>query len=118
MPMLIIFATAMIGVLVEAFAPRSQRYVVQVSVALLGLLGAMGAVIVGLDHQGSTLAGAVVMDGPALFLQGTILVLAALSILAMAERFDGVGADAFTAQGASAPTPSKRSAMARMLSAA
>ena len=113
MPMLIIFATAMIGVLVEAFAPRPQRYVVQVSVALLGLLGALGAVIVGLDHQGSTLSGAVVMDGPALFLQGTIVVLSALSILAMAERFDGVGADAFTAQGAATPGSAQEAAAVR-----
>ena len=103
LPMLIVFGAAMIGVLVEAFAPRTQRYAAQVGVALVGLVAALGAVVLGVDHQGITLAGAVVVDAPALFLQGTVLVLAALSILAMAERFDGVGADAFTAQGASAP---------------
>ena len=91
LPMLIVFGTAMIGVLVEAFAPRARRYVAQVGVALVGLLAALVAVVLGLDHQGSTLAGAVVIDGPALFLQGTILALSVLSVLAMAERFDGIG---------------------------
>jgi NADH-quinone oxidoreductase subunit N len=113
MPMLIVFGAAMIGVLVEAFAPRPQRYAAQVGVTLVGLVAALGAVVLGLDHQGSTLAGAVVVDGPALFLQGTILVLAALSVLAMAERFDGLGADAFTAQGASAPGSAQEAAAVR-----
>jgi len=113
LPMLIVFSAAMIGVLVEAFAPRAQRYAAQVGVALVGLVAALGAVVRGLDHQGSTLAGSVVVDGPALFLQGTILMLSAVSILAMAERFDGVGADAFTAQGASAPGSAQEAAAVR-----
>jgi NADH-quinone oxidoreductase subunit N len=45
----------------------------------------------------------VVIDGPALFLQGTVLVLSVLGVLTMAERFDGVGPDAFTPQGAATP---------------
>jgi len=113
LPMLVVFATAMIGVLVEAFAPRNRRYGAQVSVALVGLVVAFVAVVLGVDHQGSTLAGAVVIDGPALFLQGTILALSVLSVLAMAERFDGVGADAFTAQGAAAPGSPQESAAVR-----
>jgi len=113
LPMLIVFGGAMIGVLVEAFAPRAQRYAAQVGVALVALVAALGAVVLGLDHQGITLAGAVVVDGPALFLQGTILVLSALSVLAMAERFDGLGADAFTAQGASAPGSAQEAAAVR-----
>ena len=112
-PMLIVFGGAMIGVLVEAFAPRAQRYAAQVGVALVALVAALGAVVLGLDHQGITLAGAVVVDGPALFLQGTILVLSAISVLAMAERFDGLGADAFTAQGASAPGSAQEAAAVR-----
>ena len=113
LPMLIVFGAGMIGVLVEAFAPRTQRYAAQVGVALVGLLAALGAVINALDHQGRTLAGAVVVDGPTLFLQGTIVVLSAMSILTMAERFDGAGADAFTAQGASAPGSAQEAAAVR-----
>src|SRR5665647_518511 len=111
--MLIVFATAMVGVLIEAFAPRTLRYAGQVGVALVGLVAALVAVVLGRDHQGSTLAGAVVIDGPALFLQGTILALSVLSVLAMAERFEGVGADAFTAQGAATPGSAQEAAAVR-----
>jgi NADH-quinone oxidoreductase subunit N len=113
LPMLVIFAAAMVGVLVEAFAPRASRYRLQVGIALLGLVAALVAVVLAVGHQGNTLAGAVVIDGPALFLQGTILALSVLSVLAMAERFDGVGADAFTAQGAAAPGSAQEMAAVR-----
>jgi NADH-quinone oxidoreductase subunit N len=113
LPMLVVFGAATIGVLVEAFAPRHRRYVAQVVVALAGLGAALVAVLLGVDHQGRTLSGAVVIDGPALFLQGTILLLSVLSVLAMAERFDGAGADAFTVQGASAPGSAQESAAIR-----
>jgi len=63
LPMLVIFATAMIGVLVEAFAPRPKRYGIQVGVSLVGLVVAFVAVLLGVDHQGITLAGAVVSAG-------------------------------------------------------
>ena len=112
-PMLIVFGAGSVGVLVEAFVPRAQRYAAQVGVALVGLVAALVFVVQARDHQGSTLAGAVVIDGPALFLQGTILVLSVLSILTMAERFDGVGADAFTAQGASTPGSAQEAAAVR-----
>jgi len=113
LPMLIIFGAAMVGVLVEAFTPRASRYNTQLGVALVGLVAALVAVGYGVGHQGSTLAGAVVIDGPALFLQGTILGLSILSMLAIAERFNGIGADAFTAQGASAPGSAQESAAVR-----
>jgi NADH-quinone oxidoreductase subunit N len=113
MPMLVVFGAAMVGVLVEAFVPRRSRYAAQVAVALAGLLAALVAVGLGVDHQGITLSGAVVIDGPALFLQGTILLLSVLSVLAMAERFEGAGADAFTAQGASSPGSAQESAAVR-----
>jgi len=113
LPMLIVFGAAMTGVLVEAFAPRATRYAAQVGVALVGLVAALAAVGLGVGHQGSTLAGAVVVDGPALFLQGTILALSVLSVLAMAERYDGVGVDAFTAQGGSVPGSVQEAAAVR-----
>ena len=39
-PILIVLGVAVIGVLVEAFAPRPSRYVIQVAISLLGLLAA------------------------------------------------------------------------------
>jgi NADH-quinone oxidoreductase subunit N len=103
-PMLVVFGVALVGVLVEAFAPRSRRYAVQVTLSVAGLVGALVALVVAArDNTGSTLEGAVVVDGPALFLQGTLLVLSVLGVLTMAERFDGTGADAFTPMGAAVP---------------
>ena len=103
-PMLIIFGAALIGVLVEAFAPRTARFALQVGLSLVALVAALATVVlVSRNHQGSTLEGAVVIDGPALFLQGTVLVLSILGVLTMAERFDGAGPDAFTPQGAAVP---------------
>src|SRR6476661_5531819 len=103
-PMLVVFGVALVGVLVEAFAPRSRRYAVQVTLSVAGLVGALVALVVAArDNTGSTLEGAVVVDGPALFLQGTLLVLSVLGVLTMAERFDGTGADAFTPMGSAVP---------------
>lgn len=112
-PLLILFGFAIIGVLVEAFVPRASRYAVQVAVTLIGLLAAFVAVVaVAIDHQGATaglpgvggtVVGSVVVDGPALFMQGAILVLTVLSVLTMAERLGGAGPDAFTPMGSSTP---------------
>ncbi|HET7659050.1 MAG TPA: NADH-quinone oxidoreductase subunit NuoN [Oryzihumus sp.] len=103
-PMLVVFGVALVGVLVEAFAPRSRRYAVQVTLSVAGLVGAFVALVFAArGNTGSTLEGAVVVDGPALFLQGTLLVLSVMGVLTMAERFDGTGADAFTPMGAAVP---------------
>ena len=107
-PMLVVVAGAMVGVLVEAFAPRAQRHTAQVVLTLATVLGALATlVLVARDHQVITLGGSVAVDGPALFLQGTLLAMTAISVLAMAERFGGVGADAFTPMGASTPGSSQ-----------
>ncbi len=113
LPLLIVFGVAIIGVLVEAFVPRDRRHVVQVGLAVLGLLAAFVAVIVAAGHQGLTMGitdgasdrrlFALAIDGPALFMQGTILLLGVLGVLTMAERLGGVGPDAFTPSGASVP---------------
>ena len=113
-PMLVVFGAALVGVLVEAFAPRRGRHGVQVGVALAGLVAAFVAVVLAAGRPlASTAARAVVVDGPTLFMQGTILVLAALGVLTMAERFVGNEGDAFTSTGASVPGSAYESATAR-----
>jgi NADH-quinone oxidoreductase subunit N len=113
-PMLIVLGAALVGVLVEAFAPRRWRYATQVTVTLVGLVAAFVAVVLATDHaKASTLRRAVVVDGPTLFLQGTILVLSVLAVLTMAERFVGNEGDAFTSQGASVPGSAYEAATAR-----
>ena len=103
-PMLVVFGGAIIGVLIEAFAPRTMRYAAQVAVAIASLVAALVVLVtVSVDAQGITLERAVVIDGPALFLQGAILLMSILGVLTMAERFGGEGADAFTPAGAAVP---------------
>lgn len=113
-PMLIVFGAAVVGILAEAFLPRRARYTAQVTIALTGLIGAFIAVVVlasqgyGTTKSGLLAMGSVALDGPALFLQGVILLAAVVSVLMYAERrldprTDGVSADAFTPQGSATP---------------
>lgn len=117
LPMFVIFGAAMVGVLIEAFAPRKARYAAQLAVTLIGLVAAFVLLVtVARDHQGVTAGRALVIDGPALMMQGTILVLSFLAVLVMAERFTSDGADAFTQSGASVPG-SPQEALAERLGA-
>ena len=115
-PMLVVFGAAIVGILVEALVPRASRFTAQVGVAVLGLVGA-GLLIgylalysdaVPLQTAGSTgaavggIVGAVVIDKPALFLQGTIVALAVLAVLTMAERSVDEGGP-FTPQASAVP---------------
>jgi NADH-quinone oxidoreductase subunit N len=105
-PMLIVVGAAMVGVLVEAFAPRRLRHTIQVTIALVGLLAAFLVLVLVSTrsaNQGGTLREAVIIDGPALFLQGALLLMSILGVLTMAEKFGGQGADAFTPMGAAIP---------------
>ena len=93
-PMLIVFGAAVVGVLVEAFAPRPLRRGVQLVIALGSLAAAFVLTVVVaasasiFDHgsPGHIAAqGAVAVDRPTLFIQGTILVLAFVSVLLIAD---------------------------------
>lgn len=103
-PMLIIVGAALVGVLVEAFAPRGSRHVIQVALSLGALVASFAVlVLLSVDHQTVTAGGSIVVDGPALFMQGTLLIFGALGVLTMSERFGGRSADAFTPMGAATP---------------
>ncbi|HWS92025.1 MAG TPA: NADH-quinone oxidoreductase subunit N, partial [Mycobacterium sp.] len=81
-PMLIVFGVAVAGVLAEAFLPRRIRYGAQVTLALGGLIAAFIAIIVvsrSLQASGrACVLGAVAIDRPALYLQGTVVLVAVL----------------------------------------
>ncbi|WP_239110848.1 NADH-quinone oxidoreductase subunit NuoN [Phycicoccus sonneratiae] len=114
LPMFVVVGGALVGVLVEAFAPRERRHAVQVWLTCGTLLAALVVLAVwSRDHQSVTLGGSVAIDGVALFLQGTLLLLAVIGVLVMAERFGGVGSDAFTPMGASTPGSSQEDAATR-----
>ncbi len=115
-PMLLVFGAAIVGVLVEAFAPRSLRRSLHLALTLGSLAGAFVLTIV--IATSSTLfaggsaghiaaMGAVAVDRPTLFIQGTILVLAFISVLLIAESSHDVSA--FAAQAAAVPgSPEER----------
>jgi proton-translocating NADH-quinone oxidoreductase chain N len=109
-PMLLVFGLAIAGILVEAFAPRPQRRPIHLVLTLGGLAAAFVLVIVtaagsSLFAQGSPgridAVGAVAVDGPTLFIWGTILVLAFVSVLLIAESSHDVSP--FAAQAATIP---------------
>jgi NADH-quinone oxidoreductase subunit N len=125
-PLLIIFGVAIVGVLVEAFVARKSRYVVQVVLALVGVAGALVAtclVAAGLAPKGDTagrgqiaVEGAIAVDGPTMFLWGTILSLALISVLLFAERALEGGITAFAGQAAALPgTEAEREASTKGL---
>ncbi|WP_428844601.1 NADH-quinone oxidoreductase subunit NuoN [Mycolicibacterium hodleri] len=89
--MLIVLGVAVLGVLVEAFLPRSARYRVQLTLAVGGQIAALVAVVIEWIGLGSSIGrtavmGAVAVDKPALFLQGTLLLVGLLGTLLIAER--------------------------------
>jgi NADH-quinone oxidoreductase subunit N len=85
-PMLILFGVACVGVLVEVFTPRRARNVVQLTLALLGIVAAFVMVVVKHKTHTVTIGGAVAVDGPTLFLQGALLLLGAVSLMLIGER--------------------------------
>ncbi|WP_258535067.1 NADH-quinone oxidoreductase subunit NuoN [Streptomyces sp. PT12] len=122
-PSLIVFGAAIIGVLIEAFAPRSVRYTAEVALGALALVGAFAAVVVlasdGYATSEAQVAGmgSLAVDGPALFLQGVILLVGLVGVFLFAERrlepaAHGAAVDSFAAQPAAVPGgPAEREAV-------
>ena len=92
LPILLVFGAAVIGVLIDAFVPRHARRDAQLFVAALGLVTAFASVVaLAADGYANTKAhviamGALAIDGPALFLQGIILLTALVAVFTFAER--------------------------------
>jgi proton-translocating NADH-quinone oxidoreductase chain N len=107
-PMVVVFAAAVAGILVEAFAPRYLRRPMHLALAL-GSLGAAFILTIVVASSSTIFAhgspghiaamGAVAVDRPTLFIQGTILVLAFVSVLLIADTSNSP----FTAQAAALP---------------
>src|SRR5690242_18397166 len=88
LPILIVLGAATLGVMVEAFAPAAQRRLLQLGLAVGGLLAALVAVV-WLAQDGTyrlVAESALAIDGPTLFVQGLLAVLGIGSILLLAER--------------------------------
>jgi len=104
MPILVVFGAAILGVLVEAFAPPQHRRVSQILVAVLGLAVALGFVLYLADGTSRLVAeSAIAVDGPALFLQGTLCLLGIGGILLLSERRLDQGGGEVVSQAAAVP---------------
>ena len=104
-PVLVVLGAACLSVLVEAFVARGARWSAQVALTLLTLAAAgaaLGVHLYSFSHGAGTvvtLAGTLAVDGPALFLWGTLLALGLAAVLLIADRSVEPGG-AFTADAA------------------
>ncbi|WP_258726045.1 NADH-quinone oxidoreductase subunit NuoN [Cellulomonas sp. NS3] len=106
-PVIVVLGAAVVGVLVEAFAPQRLRRPIQLGLSLAATAGALVAVAAlwnGVQESGGVdvLGGSLLVDGPTLVLQGATALFALLSILVIADRTE-TGEDAFTPQAAAIP---------------
>lgn len=102
MPILIVFGAAVIGVLVEAFASRQARRTIQVPLALIAVIVAFISLFYVGTEPNAAAMGALGVDTPTLFIQGTILLLSLMSLLLVAERKVSDGGS-FAAEAAALP---------------
>lgn len=100
LPIFIVLGAALLGVIVEAVVPRPERFGTQVAITLVGLLAAAVSVPFLRTHTTTTpspagsdlfFRGSLAVDKAGLFIQGTILVLAVMAVLLVAERSVDVG---------------------------
>lgn len=104
-PILLVIISAILCLLVEAFAPRSQRQIAQVIITLGGLVAALVVAIVNWAAGNFKVAamGSVTVDGPTYMLWVSLLFFGVLTALLFAERQLNGGASTFTAMASSVP---------------
>ena len=112
-PLLVLFAAACLGVLLEAVVPRDYRYIVQSGVAFIAVIAALGLTIINwIEGQQQLVAmDLLAIDGPA-YVFWTLLLIAGLGGVALfAERGLGGGQSAFASSAAAVPgSPLEREA--------
>lgn len=97
-PMLIIFAGALIGVLVEAFMGKTHRAAVQLTITIGVLLLALQQLWQIRDQSSTTAAvNSVTIDSAGIFIQATVVVLALIAVLLVADQ------DNFVSQASAVP---------------
>jgi NADH-quinone oxidoreductase subunit N len=85
-PLVVLFGAACLGVLVEALVPRRLRHPLQLGLALVAVVVAF-ILVVRLAGLGLvTAGGSVTIDGPALFMQGALMVFGFVALLVIGDR--------------------------------
>lgn len=102
-PLLVVLLGGVLSVLVEAFVPRTSRRPVQLSLVFIVLAIALFLVFRASGTRELAASGSVAIDGPGLFLEGTVLILAIIGGMFMAERSVDPGGDAFAPRSSALP---------------
>ena len=102
-PMLLVFGAALVGVLVEAFAPAARRRSLQIGVAAVALLAALVSVVSLAGTNELVFSEAIAIDGVTLFLQGTLAAIGLAAILLLSERSLDASGGAVVARASALP---------------
>ncbi len=102
-PILIVFLAALVSVLLEALLRRPARRQAQLTLVTVALLASLVTVFLLAGTNSLTAGGALAIDAPGLFMQGSILLLALLAAFVMFERRVDPAGDAFTARASALP---------------
>jgi NADH-quinone oxidoreductase subunit N len=86
-PILIVLGGALVGVLIEAFASRKVRPQAQLFVALATILASLATLISVRTESSATVAmSSVTFDGAGMIMQGTVLIIALISLFLIADN--------------------------------
>jgi NADH-quinone oxidoreductase subunit N len=102
-PMLLVFGAALVGVLIEAFAPAVRRRSLQIGVAAIALLAALVSVVSLAGTNELVFSDAIAIDGVTLFLQGTLAAIGLAAILLLSERSLDASGGAVVARASALP---------------
>jgi NADH-quinone oxidoreductase subunit N len=114
LPIMIVLGAAVLSVLFEALLPLRARRPVQLVLVFASLVAAFAAVVGARGTHEVVAMGSVAVDGPTLFMQGTILVLAAIAALVMAERKVDPAGDSFAPRASALPGSEDEQAFTRL----
>jgi len=102
-PLLFVLGAAVVAVLVEALVPARARRLAQVVVASAGLVGALVATVLLAGTSRLVADRVIAVDGPTLFLQGTLAVLGLSAVLLLSEGSLDSSGGAVVAQASATP---------------
>jgi NADH-quinone oxidoreductase subunit N len=94
-PIVLVLGAAVVSVLVEGLVPRASRRAIQLTLTGSALIAALVLVWTTPAPEGVVAEGALVVDGPTLFLQTTVLIVALVAMIVVAERKVDPAGDAF-----------------------
>ncbi|MEK9810929.1 MAG: proton-conducting transporter membrane subunit, partial [Candidatus Nanopelagicales bacterium] len=103
LPLLIVAGAAVIGVIVETFAPRGARRTIQLFLAFGALVAAFATLVSQAGLRSLEVEGAIALDGPGRVLMGLILLASLVAAMLIAERQLDPAGDSFAPRASALP---------------